>query len=303
MDRLSEMEAFAAVVDQGGFTGAAAKLGISKSAVSKHVSSLEGRLGARLLNRTTRRVNPTDIGLVYYDSARNVLAAAVEADTTVSSLQAEPAGTLDLVVSTDFGATILSPLIGGFLERYPEVEVNLVLTNRYVELVSEGYDLALRLGSQPDSSLTSHKIDTYSRYIVASPSYLEREGRPSRIEDLAQHRLLHFQGNRKDKSWHLLSTTGETRVVRTRGRLAANSGLCLRENALAGLGLAFLPDFLVQEDLAAGRLVNAMPNLPQQTMSLYAVYPPSCAVQPRVRAFVDFMKHQFADHTTQRAIA
>lgn len=148
MDRLSEMEAFAAVVDQGGFTGAAAKLGISKSAVSKHVASLETRLGARLLNRTTRRVNPTEIGLIYYDRARSVLAAALEADSTVAALQSEPAGTLELVVSTDFGASVLPPLLGRFLDQYPKVDVNLRLTNRYVEVVSEGYDVALRLGSR-----------------------------------------------------------------------------------------------------------------------------------------------------------
>lgn len=303
MDRLSEMEAFAAVVDQGGFTGAAGKLGISKSAVSKHVSSLETRLGARLLNRTTRRVNPTEVGLAYYDRARSVLAAALEADSTVSSLQAEPTGTLRVVVSTDFGASVLSPIIGDFLDQYRQVDVNLVLTNRYVELMSEEYDVALRMGSKPDASLKSYKLDTFARYIVASPTYLAREGMPNRIEDLAQHRLLHFHDSEGDASWAVRSHTGETRIVRTRGRLAANSGLCLRENALAGLGIAFLPDFLVADDLEAGRLKHAIPNLPEQNLPLYVTYPANRTLSPRVRAFVDYMRSVYAQPLQHRAIA
>lgn len=303
MDRLSEMEAFAAVVDQGGFTGAAAKLGISKSAVSKHVSSLETRLGARLLNRTTRRVNPTEIGLIYYDRARRVIAAATEADSTVSALQTEPAGTLELVVSTDFGVSILSPMIGAFLENFPKVEVNLVLTNGFSELLSESYDVALRLGTRPDSSLSSQKIDTFSRFVVASPDYLAREGAPRRIEDLAHHRLLHFNDNQADTCWRLISPTGEIRVVRTRGRLTANSDMCLRENALNGLGIAFLPDFLVRDDLETGRLKEAMPSLPQQTLPLFAVCPPSRAVLPRVRAFIDFISNTEERQVARQAIA
>lgn len=303
MDRLSEMEAFAAVVDQGGFTGAATKLGMSKSAVSKHVSSLENRLGARLLNRTTRRVNPTEIGLVYYDRARQVLNAAVEADATVTSLQSDPTGTLQLVVSTDFGATVLSPLITGFLNRYPHMDINMVLTNRYVEMVSEGYDMALRMGTKPDSSLKSHRLDTITQYLVASPEYLARAGRPTRIEDLSQHQLLHFQVPAADQSWSLLSPTGERRIVRTKGRMSANSGLCLREHALAGMGIALLPDFLVGEALADGRLNDAMPTLPEQTVPLYAVYPPNRAALPRVRAFVDFLTTAYSRPVETRAIA
>jgi len=146
MDRLTEMEAFATVVDQGGFTDAAKKMGISRSAVSKHVSALEARLGARLLNRTTRRVNPTEIGLAYYDRARRVLNNAGEADALVASMQSEPSGLLRVSVETDFGVNLLSPILGDFLLEYPEVTVNMVLNNRYVELISEGFDMAIRVG-------------------------------------------------------------------------------------------------------------------------------------------------------------
>ena len=155
MDRLTEMEAFATVVDQVGFTDAARKMGISKSAVSKHISSLETRLGARLLNRTTRRVSPTEIGLTYYDRARRVLNDAGEADALVSSMQSAPTGMLRVSVATDFGSMHLSPVLGDFLAQFPDVSMNLEL---YIEMISEGYDAAIRVGEMEDSSLRARKI-------------------------------------------------------------------------------------------------------------------------------------------------
>lgn len=289
MDRLSEMEAFTAVIDQGGFTGAAHKLGISKSAVSKHVSSLETRLGTRLLNRTTRRVNPTEVGLVYYDRARTVLTAASEADATVTALHTEPSGTLQIAVPTSFGTQMISPLIGGFLKLHPSVDVNMEFTDRDVDMVSENFDLSLRLGQMRDASMRSYRLDTLTLHLVASPDYLEAAGEPRRIEDLAQHRLLHVQDDEGDPSWSLVATSGEMRIVRTRGRLVSNNAHCVRDNALGGLGIAFLPDFLVDEDLAQGRLQSVLPALPTQTAPLLAVYPPDRAVLPRVRAFLDYI--------------
>jgi DNA-binding transcriptional LysR family regulator len=167
MDRLTEMEAFATVVDQGGFTDAARKLGISKSAVSKHVAALEQRLGARLLNRTTRRVSPTEIGLAYYDRARRVITDAGEADALVAAMQAEPSGLLRISVATDFGVNLLSPVLGEFLREYPEITVNMSLTNRYVELISEGYDMAIRLGELEDSSLRARRLTEATMKMVA----------------------------------------------------------------------------------------------------------------------------------------
>ena len=147
MDRLTEMEAFATVVDQGGFTDAARKLGMSKSAVSKHVSALEARLGARLLNRTTRRVAPTDIGLAYYDRARRVLHDAGDADALVIAMQSAPSGLLRLSVAADFGATLLAQILGQFLQDYPDITVNMVMNHRYVEMISDGFDMAIRVGA------------------------------------------------------------------------------------------------------------------------------------------------------------
>ena len=192
MDRLTEMEAFATVVDQGGFTDAARRMGISKSAVSKHVSSLEARLGARLLNRTTRRVSPTEIGLAYYDRARRVLNDAGEADSLVTAMQSAPSGLLRISVATDFGANHLSPIIGEFLQAHPDITVNMVLNNRYVELISEGFDMAVRIGELEDSSLRARKLTETTRRMIAAPSYFEQHGRPQKIDDLNDHKLLHY---------------------------------------------------------------------------------------------------------------
>ena len=209
MDRLTEMESFAHVVDQGGFTDAARKMGISKSAVSKHISSLEARLGARLLNRTTRRVSPTEIGLAYYDRARRVLNDAGEADALVSSMQSAPTGLLRVSVATDFGSLHLSPVLGDFLSQYPDMSVNLELDNRYIELISEGYDAAICVGEMEDSTLCARKIADSTLRMVASPKYLEVHGRPRRIDDLSAHKLLHYSNQSNNAVWKMTSLSGE----------------------------------------------------------------------------------------------
>ena len=295
MDRLSEMEAFATVVDQGGFTDAARKLGISKSAVSKHVSSLETRLGARLLNRTTRRVSPTEIGLAYYDRARRVLTDAGEADALVTSMQSEPTGALRVSAATDFGVGHLSPILGRFLASYPDITVNMVLENRYVELISEGFDLAIRIGELEDSSLRARKLAETHRQMIAAPAYLEAHGRPRRIDDLNAHRLLHYSSGAAGSVWKLTAPSGEKRQVRSAGWLTVNDGQSLLNAALGGLGIAFLPDFLTAEALRDGRLVPAVAGLAPEVQGIYAVYPPGRYTQPKVRAFIDFLVDAFRD--------
>lgn len=210
MDRLTEMEAFATVVDQGGFTDAAKKMGISKSAVSKHVSSLEARLGARLLNRTTRRVSPTEIGLAYYDRARRVLNDAGEADALVTSMQSAPSGLLRISVATDFGVNHLSPVLGEFLSDFPDITVNMVLNNRYVELISEGFDMAVRIGELEDSTLRARKLTETTKRMIAAPSYFEKYGRPRRIDDLNEHKLLHYSNQSSGNVWKVTAPSGES---------------------------------------------------------------------------------------------
>lgn len=295
MDRLTEMEAFATVVDLGGFTDAARKLGISKSAVSKHVSSLEARLGARLLNRTTRRVSPTDIGLVYYDRARRVLNDAGEADSIVSAMQSAPTGTLRMAVPNDFGVAHLSPMLRYFLMEYPQINVNMVLENRNVELISEGFDMAIRIGEMEDSSLRTRRITETTQRLIAAPSYLAAHGRPARIDDLNAHRLLHYSAQVSNNLWKLTAPSGEVRQVRTGGWLTVNDGQSLLKAAEDGLGIAYLPSFLYQDAMRRGTVVDVIPELPREVLGIHVVYPAGRFTQPKVRAFIDFMVARFAD--------
>ena len=224
MGHLTEMEAFATVVDQGDFTDAAKKTGISKSAVSKHVSSLEARLGVRLLNRRTRRVLPTEIGLTYYNRARSVLNDAGEADALVTSMQSAPSGLLRISVATDFGVNHLSPTLSEFLEDFPDIPVNMVLNNRYVELISEGFDMAIRIGELEYSSLRARKLTETTQRMIVSPSYFEKYGHPEKIDDLNDHKLLHYSNQSSSNMWKLTAPSGEKRQVRTAGWLSSNDG-------------------------------------------------------------------------------
>ncbi len=289
MDRLSEMEAFVSVVDQGGFTDAARKLGMSKSAVSKHVSALEGRLGARLLNRTTRRVNPTEIGLAYYDRAVAVLSGAAEADEMVNAMQSSPRGALRISVPVSFGISQVSGLVGEFLAEYPDVSVNMVLDDRFVELVAEGFDVAIRIGRLEDSSLRARKLAESRAYLVASPGYLDRAGTPAGIEELSNHTLLHYSHLSTGNFWRLRTRTGEERHVRVGGRLTANNGESLRRAAESGLGIALIPAFILGRSIEQGRLAPVLPDVELETLGIYAVYPPGRFVQPKLRAFIDFL--------------
>lgn len=295
MDRLTEMEAFATVVDPGGFTDAARKMGISKSAVSKHVSSLEARLGARLLNRTTRRVSPTEIGLAYYDRARRVLNDAGEADALVTSMQSAPSGLLRISVATDFGVNHLSPVLGEFLQEFTDITVNMVLNNRYVELISEGFDMAIRIGELEDSTLRARKLTETTIRMIASPDYFKKFGRPSKIDDLNEHKLLHYSNQANSAVWKLTAPSGEKRQVRTSGWLTVNDGQSLLNAAISGLGIAYLPSFLYADAMQNGLVEEAIPDLPVEKQGIYAVYPPGRFTQPKVRAFIDFLVRAFAD--------
>jgi DNA-binding transcriptional LysR family regulator len=300
MDRLTEMEAFATVVDQGGFTDAARKMGISKSAVSKHISALEARLGARLLNRTTRRVSPTEIGLAYYERARRVLTDAGEADALVTSMQAAPSGVLRISVATDFGVNHLSPVIGDFLQEFPDITVNMVLNNRYVELISEGFDMAVRIGELEDSSLRARKLTETCKRMIAAPSYFAQYGRPRSIDDLNDHKLLHYTNLTSGAVWRITAPSGEKRQVRTAGWLTVNDGQSLLNACVAGLGIAYLPAFLYHDAMARGLVEDAIPDLPIEVQGIYAVYPPGRFTQPKVRAFIDFLVEAFADKGRDR---
>jgi DNA-binding transcriptional LysR family regulator len=293
MDRLTEMEAFVHVVDQGGFTDAARKLGVSKSAISKHVAALESRLAVRLLNRTTRRVSATEIGLAYYDRAKTVLKDAAEADDMVTAMQEAPRGALRVSAPVSFGIAHLSGAVAAFLTEYPEVEINLVLDDRFVEIVAEGFDLAVRIGTLADSSLRARRLAESGLHLVAAPSYLERAGTPKSLEDLAAHQLLHYSNLSTGNLWRLRGANGQERQVRAGGRLTTNNGDSLRRAAEAGLGIALQPSFILGTALRNGRLVEVLPGASPEPLGIYAVYPPGRFTQPKLRVFIDFLAEYF----------
>lgn len=293
MGRLSEMEAFVAVVDQGGFTDAARRLNLSKSAISKHVAALEERLAVRLLNRTTRRVSPTDIGLAFYDRAIAVLKDANEADEMVTAMQSDPRGQLRISAPVSFGMRHLMPVITEFLATYPSVSINVVFEDRFTELVAEGYDAALRIGQLEDSSLRMRTLASAQIVLVASPDYLAKHGTPKTIDDLSDHTLLHYSLTTSGNVWRLISPSGEERQVRVGGRLTANNGDALMLAAEQGLGIANTPSFILCDAMKSGRLVQVLPDLPARELGIHLVYPEGRYLQPKLRVLIDFLAEKY----------
>ena len=295
MDRLIQMEAFAQVVDQGGFSDAARKMGISKSAVSKHISCLEARLGARLLNRTTRRVSPTEIGTAYYRRARQVLNDANQADALVSSMQFEPTGLLRISVANDVGRNHLMCVLETFLAAYPQVNIEMELNIGDAPLISGQFDLAIRTGILKDSTLLTRKLADARMRILASPDYIARNGKPKSIDDLANHTLLTHIGHQDVGGWKLEQERGKTIHVPPKGSLAINDGQTLLEAAINGLGIAYLPSYVFAQAMACGKVVDLFPDLRLKLQGVHVIYPSGQFMQPKVRAFIDALAVAFAD--------
>jgi len=292
LDTLVGMAVFARVVDDGGFSAAARVLGMSKSAVSKQVSALEDRLGARLLNRTTRRMSLTESGAALIDNCRRVLAEAEAAEIAVGALQSAPSGVLRINAPVTFGATHLAPALPDFLARHPLVTIDITLNDRMVDLIDEGYDLAVRITRLADSSLIARKLAPGRRVMVAAPSYLERRGRPATLAELTGHDCLAYSYISADEEWRFHGPTGEE-TVRVGSRLRANSGEVLLAAAIAGAGIAALPTFICGADLAAGRLARVLPDYDNRSFAVYAVWPAGRHPSPKLRAFVDFLAERF----------
>ena len=289
MDSVNAMIVFARVVEANGFSAAARRLGLSKSAVSKHVSALEDRLGARLLNRTTRRISPTEIGQALFERCQRIAAEVEEAELAVTRLSTAPRGRLRVNTSMSFGHIFLAPALPAFQERYPEVTVDLTLNDRIVDVVEEGYDLAVRIARLADSSLIARKLAVARRIIAASPAYLARAGRPARPEDLPAHNCLTYSYAARPGVWRVGDADGTVHEVSVAGSLHTNNGDALRAAALAGLGITELPTFLVGDDVAAGRLIHLFPHYLDSFGGIYAVYPHNRHLSAKVRALVDFL--------------
>ncbi|EKV32632.1 Transcriptional regulator, LysR family [Caenispirillum salinarum AK4] len=292
-DPLEGYATFAAVVDCGGFSAAAERLGVSKSAISKQVSRLEERLGARLLNRTTRRLALTEAGQAFHQHALRILAEAEEAELAVSQLHASPRGLLRVSAPMSFGIKHLGPVLCPFLQRYPDLTLEAAYDDRLVDMVAEGFDVAVRIARLADSSMIARKLAPCRRVVVASPDYVERRGMPMHPAELTGHDTLLYTLQATANIWTLVHADGSRADVSLSGRLRVNNGDALRSAAVAGLGVIITPTFIVGDDLAAGRLVRVLPDWEAEPIHIYAVYPPGRHLSVKVRAFVDFLAEAF----------
>ncbi|WP_029006982.1 LysR family transcriptional regulator [Azospirillum halopraeferens] len=292
MDRLDDMHAFIKVVEARSFTAAADKLGLSKSVVSRRIADLEYRLGARLLNRTTRRLSLTEVGQAFYERCIRILADLEEAERAASDLHATPRGRLKINAPLSFGLLHLAPAIAQFLDAHPAIEIEIDLNDRFVDLIDEGYDVAVRIGRLRDSSLIARRLAPNHRVVCASPAYLEAYGTPATPDDLAGHACLIYTNTPTAEQWQFRHD-GETRSVRVSGVLRANNGDMLHAAAVAGRGIAALPTFLCGDSLRAGRLRCLFDDCYFSESGVYAVYPQNRHLSPKVRAFVDFLAARF----------
>ncbi|HEX6144327.1 MAG TPA: LysR family transcriptional regulator [Geminicoccaceae bacterium] len=296
MDKLAGMAVFARVVEAGSFTAAAEQLGLSKSAVSKAVSALEDRLGARLLNRTTRRLALTEVGRAFYERCARIVSEAEEAELAVTRLQDSPRGTLRVNAPVSFGVLHLGPALAAFMPRYPELKVALEFTDRYVDLIEEGVDVAVRIaGDLEDSSLIARRLTDNRMVVAASPAYWTRHGRPRDPEELARHACITYAYNRNPNEWPFVDADGRRFTVRVDGTLHTNNGDVSLCAALAGLGVVRLPRFICGPKLASGALEAVLEQATPPPAAIYAIYPHNRHLSAKVRVFVDFLKARFGE--------
>ncbi|MGB5853764.1 MAG: LysR substrate-binding domain-containing protein [Oceanisphaera sp.] len=275
---------FVAVAEVESFTQAAKRLGISTAQVSRQVSALEGRLSTKLFYRTTRKVSVTEAGQIYYQHCRQVLDGLEEAERTITNLQLAPKGKLKLTAPITFGEKTIAPLVNDFVLLYPDLEVQMNLTNQKLDLVAEGYDLAVRLGKLEDSSMMAKRLSSRTQYVCASPNYLSTYGVPHSLSELEQHNCL--QGN---LDYWRFQEQGKARNVRVKGNIRCDSGWALLDAALKGIGIVQLPDYYVQPALDAGQLIPLLELYQEPDDGIWAIYPHNRHLSPKVRMLLDFL--------------
>jgi DNA-binding transcriptional LysR family regulator len=294
MDRLTSLEAFVRVVDTGGFSPAARRLNMSTTMVSNHVQALEDRLGARLLNRTTRKVSLTEVGRAYYDRCVQILADIAQADDIAGALQSTPRGTLRVHTHTHT-VPFVAPVVAEFLKLYPDVRVDLTMGERTIDLVEEGLDIAVRMVPPPDSSLIVRSLATWRHVLCCSPHYIERCGQVHELAELSGHNCLRHANYPYQDEWRFVDRNGAPQSVRISGRLVTDSGEALRMAALRGAGICLAAGFLVHDDLDAGRLVRLLPEYHPIEFSMNAVYPHRHHLSAKVRTFIDMLVEHSAE--------
>lgn len=292
MDKLAAMSAFTRVVTLGSFAEAARALGLTRSAVSKAVMELEQVLGARLLDRTTRRVSPTEAGRAYYERCVDILASIEETELQVSSLHDEPRGILRVNAPMSFGTRYLAPAIADLMAIHPAIKVEMTLDDRFVDPIAEGADVTIRIALLEESSLIARRLAPARRALVAAPAYIARHGAPASPDDLARHRCLNFGHSTALQRWQL-THDGKALSVPITSSLCSNNGEVLREAAVRGQGVTKLPTFIVGDDIAAGRLAVVMPDYPPTTLGIHALYAPNRYLAAKTRVLIDFLARRF----------
>jgi DNA-binding transcriptional LysR family regulator len=292
MDKLTGIRAFTKVVEHGGFAAAARELRLSRSAVSKHVIELEQELGVQLLARTTRSVTPTENGQAYYERCRAILSDLEEADLAVTRLQSEPRGLLRVNAPMSFGTLHLGRAVADFMERYPQVQIQLVLSDQLIDPVQEGFDITLRIADLPSSSLIARRIAPALRVVCAAPAYLERRGTPKHPDDLRSHDCLAYGHLATGNQWKLTGADGDHWIA-IPWTLCTNNAEVLRDAAVCGRGIALLPTFIAGADLQEGRLQTVLPDYKAPEISIYAIYPQTRHLSVKVRLFIDFLVARF----------
>jgi DNA-binding transcriptional LysR family regulator len=295
MDRLAALQVFAQVVESGSFAKAAERLNLSTSAASRQVAELEAHLQARLLNRTTRRVSLTESGRAFYERSVQLLADLEEAEQEAARAAVVPRGTIRLTTSVNFGVRHLAPAIAAFAARHPEVRFDVSLSDRIVDLVEEGFDLAIRIGGPGSENLVARKLGETRVVPCAAPAYLAARGAPRVPEDLERHNCFTYEYVTPRNLWRFRDPSGRERAVRVSGSLHSNNGDLLAEAAARGAGIVFEPAFIVGPDVRAGRLVPLLQDFEPAPIPIYAVYPSRKHLSAKVRLFVDFLLEFFAD--------
>jgi DNA-binding transcriptional LysR family regulator len=294
MDRLKSLSTFIQVVENGGFSAAARRLNMSPTMASEHVQALESDLGARLLQRTTRKISLTEVGQAYYENAARILAELEEADRAAGALQSTPRGRLRLHVGTHI-VRFVTPILAEYMTRYPDLQVDLTMGERMVDLIEEGFDLAIRATVPADSSLVIRQLSAWRHVPCAAPSYLDAQGTPHTPADLGQHNCLRYAFYPYGDEWRFAGPDGQAVSARVKGTLRTNSAEALRIAAIEGIGIFLAPSFLIAEDIAEGHVVPLLENYRPVAFAINAIYPHRHQVTAKVRAFIELAVERFRD--------
>lgn len=290
MDRFTSMQVYTSVVELGSFTAAANLFRISPGMVTKHINAIEKRLDATLIKRTTRRLQVTEVGKTYYENCKEILKKIEDSEAGTAIFSGKPKGLLKVSASIWFGAITLTPIVCEYLKQFPDVSVELSLSDRFVDIIDENFDVAIRIGALSDSSLIARKLSTFEMSICASPSYLAQNGIPTKPDDLKSHECLGFTNWRSQSGWKVVEK-GLNNQSFHNSRFDSNNGQALREAALRGIGIIMMPRVLLANDIETGMLVELLKDFTPPARPVNAVYPKERQATPKLTSFVEYLIH------------